>query len=870
MPPKKAPRNLINVAVMTAVHGPLSYGVPESMHVRPGQRVLVQLATRKVLGVALEPVARMAPGIKVRDILRVVDPEPILSPELLTLGLWIAEYYLAPVGEVFRAMLPLRAESRRTRWVQITEKGRTKLEELTGSLLDESRGGEEASLLSYLVAAAASTGRSAQHRRNGPQGNGASKTRVPFPNRRHHGLAGASFEAVGRKFSASSPDLIDRAIAKGWIRVSEIEHEPPKTLAVRLAGSTLSLGVQGPIPQRSVRLSPVAQRIVETLRQQGPVSDHRQLLKSARASLAHLEKLNNAGVLEITVGSPNREPRPSKLEPEEGEAGGPSEPALRELTTGQAAVMAELSSRLSSGDFSVVLLHGITASGKTEIYLRLIAQCLGRGRTALLLVPEIALTPGVQSEFKARFGHHVAVLHSGLGGSERDEEWRRAWRGDARVVLGTRSAVFAPLPDLGLVVVDEEHEASYKQEEMPRYHGRDVAVVRARLSKALVVLGSATPSLESYSNAQQAKYAMATLQERVGGRPLAAVEIVDMREEFRQTFTKIPISRRLKVEIEAQLAAKAQTMIVLNRRGYSWFLLCRACGETQRCVNCSISLTYHRREHRLICHYCGYSATVPSRCPECDSEYLYYVGEGTEKIEDKLAELFPGARVARLDRDIARRAGQYQRLLSDFRQGKIDILVGTQLIAKGHDFPGVTLVGVVSADHGLALPDFRAAERTFQLLTQAAGRAGRGEAPGRVLVQTFYPEHYAIRLAADQNYGGFFYKEMHFRRMMHYPPVTALANVIAQDRTLEEAARVANEIGRFFAAAVGESPTMKILGPTPAPLAKLKGRFRIQFLLKAKSRAQLNAILRHLVDHCERERIYRRSVMIDVDPVSIM
>ena len=868
MPAKKAPKNLINVAVMAAVRGPLTYCVPESMQVHPGQRVLVQLAARKVLGVALEPVARMAPGVNVRDILRVVDPEPILSPELLTLGLWIAEYYLAPVGEVFRAMLPLRAESSRTRRLQITEKGRTKLEELTASLLDESRGGEEAALLSYLTAPVASTDSSAQHSHNGPKGNGVCTMPGPFSKRSYHGLAGASFEAVRRKFSASSPDLIDRAIAKGWIRVSEIERERPKTLTVRLAGSASSAGVQGPIPERSLRLSPVAQRILETLRQQGPVSDHRQLLKSARARLAHLEKLKDVGLLELVPGS-SGEPRHSKLGLEE-EAGSPLEPALRELTTGQAAVMAELSSRLRGGNFSVVLLYGITASGKTEIYLRLIAQCLEQGRTALLLVPEIALTPGVEAQFRARFGHRVSLLHSSLTKLERDVEWRRAWRGEARIVLGTRSAVFAPLPDLGLVVVDEEHEASYKQEETPRYHGRDVAVVRARLSKALVVLGSATPSLESYSNAEQGKYGLATLEERVGGRPLASVEIVDMREEFRQTFTKIPISRRLKAEIEAQLAAKAQTMILLNRRGYSWFLLCRACGETQRCVNCSISLTYHRGEHRLICHYCGYSAAVPQRCPHCASDYLYYVGEGTEKIEDKLAELFPGARVARLDRDIARRAGEYQRLLSDFRQGRIDILVGTQLIAKGHDFPGVTLVGVVSADHGLALPDFRAAERTFQLLTQAAGRAGRGEAPGRVLVQTFYPEHYAIRLAADQNYGGFFSKEMRFRRMMHYPPVTALANVIAQDTTLEQAARVANEIGKFFAAAVGESPTMKILGPTPAPLAKLQGRFRIQFLLKAKSRAQLNAILRRLVDHCERERISRRSVMIDVDPVSIM
>ncbi len=881
MPRNKHPKNLVNVAVMAAIRGPLTYSVPESMQVRAGQRVLVPLATRKLMGVALEPLARMAPGVKVRDVVRVVDPEPILSPELLTLGLWMAGYYLVPVGEVFRAMMPLRAELRRTRWLQITEKGRKRLEELTASLLEESRGGEEAGLLSYVAEAGAPVAHSgpahaapaegrANRAHNRRKRDGTSAGLGRFANRPYSELSGVSLEAARRKFT--SPGLIDLAIAGGWIGAFEIERERRKVLAVRLADSASSAVVQGPIPERPLRLSPVAQRIVETLRQQGPVSDHRELIKSARASFAHLQKLSEAGWLEITPQSSKFETRKSELGLEDAEDGGAvsAESALRELTAGQATAMGELASRLAKGEFGVVLLHGITASGKTEVYLRLIAQCLERGRTALLLVPEIALTPGVQAQFQARFGHRVAVLHSGLGEAERDEEWRRAWHGEARVVLGTRSAVFAPLPDLGLVIVDEEHESSYKQEETPRYHGRDVAVVRARLSKALVVLGSATPSLESYWNAQQGKYGLATLEERVRGRPLATVEIVNMREEFRQTFTKIPISRRLKAEIEAQLAGGAQTMILLNRRGYSWFLLCRACGQTQRCVNCSISLTYHRREHRLICHYCGYSAAVPSRCPECHSEYLYYVGEGTEKIEDKLAELFPGARVARLDRDIARRAGQYQRLLSDFRQGKIDILVGTQLIAKGHDFPGVTLVGVVSADHGLALPDFRAAERTFQLLTQAAGRAGRGDAPGRVLVQTFYPEHYAIRLAADQNYSGFFSKEMRFRHMMHYPPVTALANVIAQDTTLERAARVANEIGRFFAAAVGESRSMKILGPTPAPLAKLKGRFRIQFLLKANSRAQLNAVLRRLVDHCEQERISPRSVVIDVDPASIM
>jgi primosomal protein N' (replication factor Y) len=540
------------------------------------------------------------------------------------------------------------------------------------------------------------------------------------------------------------------------------------------------------------------------------------------------------------------------------------------LTAAQSAVLNELSSRLDGGGFSAVLLHGVTGSGKTEVYLHLIARCLERGRSALMMVPEIALTPAMQYLFFSRFSEQVALLHSGLTERERDDAWWRVRRGQAKVVLGTRSAVFAPLANLGVVIVDEEHDSSYKQDGTPRYHGRDVAVVRAQFSGAVALLGSATPSLESYWNARAGKYHLLKLEERIAGRKLAAVEVVDMRQEFRETHTQVPFSRKLREEIEAQIRDSAQTMLLLNRRGYSWFLLCRSCGQTQRCVNCSVSLTYHRREHRLICHYCGYSTAVPSVCPACGSEYLHYVGEGTEKLEQKLAELFPGARVARLDRDVARRRSEFLRVLADFRQGRIDILVGTQLIAKGHDFHGVTLVGVVSADIGLGLPDFRAAERTFQLVTQVAGRAGRGNAPGRVLVQTFFPDHYAIRLAAEQNYDGFFSKEMGFRRMMHYPPITALANLVAQHEKLERATLVAQEIGEFFNRVEGQFPTVKILGPGPAPLAKVERRYRIQFLLKSGSRATLHALLKQLLQHCAQSGIQPREVMVDVDPVSIM
>ncbi len=807
---------------MAALRNTLTYLVPDSMSVQPGQRVQVPLATRKATGIVLRSGSTLPPGIQARPILRVLDDEPVLSPELLDLGLWIADYYVAPLGEVFRAMLPLRSGTRRARTVRLSAKGQQRLQEINEA--KEESAAPESDLLSYLA------------------------TR-----------GSASVQGLRQKFS----EALLQALDKKWLVVEEVERE-------RTQRQVYAVRVAGPVPEKPLRLSPVAKRILEVLGAEGTVGDHRELLQTARADLAALKRLSASGLIEMELTTAERR---SALQAQEAPASGDEwaqADASLVLTSAQSTVLDDLSKQLESRQFQTVLLHGVTGSGKTEVYLRLIARCLELGRTALALVPEIALTPSVQAQFLARFGQKVALLHSALSENERHEEWWRVRRGEAQVVLGTRSAIFAPLANLGLVIVDEEHDTSYKQEERPRYHGRDVAVVRARLAGALAVLGSATPSLESYWNAREGKYRLALLPERVEGRKLADVEIVDMRQEFRETHTSVPVSRRLHQEIEAQISNQKQTMILLNRRGYSWFLLCRSCGQTQRCVNCSISLTYHRREHRLICHYCGYSAPVPARCPNCDSEHLHYVGEGTEKVEKKFAELFPGARVARLDRDVARRQGQFQRILDDFRRGKIDLLVGTQMIAKGHDFPGVTLVGVVSADIGLGLPDFRSAERTFQLLTQAAGRAGRGESPGRVLVQTFFPDHYAIRLAADQKYEVFFEKEMRFRRMMHYPPVTALANVIAQGSKLEQAARVAKHVGDFLIPLESSTEGLKISGPTPAPLAKLEGRFRIQFLMKCTSRARLSNILQRLADYTDQQGIPQRSLMIDMDPANIM
>jgi primosomal protein N' (replication factor Y) len=807
---------------MAAIRNTLTYLVPDSFTVQPGQRVQVPLATRKATGIVLRAGSTLPPGIQPRPILRVLDTEPVLTPELLELGLWIADYYVAPIGEVFRAMLPLRSTTRRTRSIRLSALGQRKLQEINAQTGEPA--GPAGDLLNYLAM-----------------------------------RGSASLQVLRQKFS----EAFLQALKEKLLVVDEVERERTQrqVYAVRLAG---------PVPEKPLRLSPAAKRILEALEGEGAAGDHRELLQTARADLAALKKLSASGLVELELSKALPHAGADRLSALQPGDTAPEAAAPLVLTPAQSTVLDDLTRQLECGQFQTTLLHGVTASGKTEIYLRLIARCLQRGRTALMLVPEIALTPSAQTQFLARFGSKVALLHSALSENERHEEWWRIRRGEAPVVLGTRSAIFAPLANLGVVIIDEEHDTSYKQEETPRYNGRDVAVVRARLAGALALLGSATPSLESYWNAREGKYRLAVLPERVEGRKLAEVEIVDMRQEFRETHTQVPVSRRLHQEIETQLVNRQQTMILLNRRGYSWFLLCRSCGQTERCVNCSISLTYHRREHRLICHYCGYSAPVPARCPNCQSEHLHYVGEGTEKVEKKFAELFPGARVARLDRDVARRQGQFQRILEEFRRGKIDLLVGTQLIAKGHDFPGVTLVGVVSADIGLGLPDFRSAERTFQLLTQAAGRAGRGEIPGRVLVQTFFPDHYAIRMAAEQNYEAFFHKEMCFRRMMHYPPVTALANVIAHGAKLEQAAQVAKHVGNFLIPLEKQTEGLKILGPTPAPLAKLQGRFRIQFLMKCTSRARLSTILRRLADYLDQQGIPQRSLMIDMDPMNIM
>jgi primosomal protein N' (replication factor Y) (superfamily II helicase) len=540
----------------------------------------------------------------------------------------------------------------------------------------------------------------------------------------------------------------------------------------------------------------------------------------------------------------------------------------RPLTREQESAVTRLRAFVDDRRFKVALLHGVTGSGKTEIYVRLAMHVRDAGRRTLMLVPEIALTPVVTSLFREAFGARVAIQHSGLSDGERHDQWQRIRRGEVDVVVGTRSAVFAPLEHVGAVIVDEEHDGSYKQEESPRYNGRDVAIVRGQRADALVVLGSATPSMESYQNAVSGRYERIVLERRVLDRPLAAVTVIDMREEYAHRGPDVVISRALADALTTRIERNEQALILLNRRGFATAVFCRQCTATMDCPNCSVSLVVHGDgpSRRARCHYCNYTIRVPAACPKCAGPYLEQAGFGTERVEAEVRRVAPAARVARLDRDAIRRKGALTSILSKFRSGEIDVLVGTQMIAKGHDFPRVTLVGVVSADVGLGLADFRSSERTFQLLTQVVGRAGRGDEPGEALVQTIYPDHYSIQLAREQNFGAFFEKEIAFRKAMRYPPLVSMINTIVRSRTFGGAMDDAGDLVQRLRTRADKAG-LRILGPAPAPLGRLRGEYRTQVLIKGTNRRTMREAL---LDVLATRPDLERRVIVDVDPVSVL
>jgi len=750
---------------------------------------------------------RPAPSADIKEVIDLFDSVPFLPDDIVRLATWVAEYYACGIGEAIAAAMPPRAWVESERHAAITEQGHARM------LTERGLRREVLERLADGPARAASlTGSS----RGG-----------------HAALLALERDAL---VTLTKP-LKGSASAFRSVRVASITAQGLEESSVRL----------GERQREALELLKSAPDGIETAQLAERGISAQSLSSLARLGLIGLSRRRiDRDPFEQAVTMP--EPRPEPLQ----------------LTADQHHALRDLSSLRARGGFQSALLHGVTGSGKTELYLRLAAQVREEGKGVLLLVPEIALTPAVAGAFRRTFGSGVAIQHSGLSDGERHDQWHRIRSGDVKVVVGTRSAVFAPVQSLGLIIVDEEHDGSYKQEESPRYNGRDVAVMRARQAGALVVLGSATPSMESYQNALTGRYTLVTLHKRVLDRPLAAVQIVDMRAEYAAAGPDVVLSAALVEALRARLAEREQAIVLLNRRGFATAVFCRQCAATLECPNCSITLTVHRAAKRARCHYCNYSMGLPKVCANCAGPYLEQIGFGTERIEAEIQATFPEARVARVDRDTVRKRGAIAALLARFGAGEIDILVGTQMIAKGHDFPRVTLVGVISADVGLGLADFRAAERTFQLLTQVAGRAGRGEIQGQAVVQTLYPDHYSIRHACRQDYRAFFDEEIRFRQAMRYPPSVALVNVVIKGRTLQAAMQDCGEIVR--ALRWGGEP-YRVLGPATAPLSRLKGEHRAQFFIKGTHRPAMREALQKVLE--TRPEIRRRTI-VDVDPMSVL
>ncbi len=806
------------VALPVPLRSVFSYGVPDALDDKDlvGRRVLVPFRSRPMVGVALAVTNSAPDGIRIRQIAALLDSVPALPPKLIALGHWISRYYLAPVGEAFRAMLPPEIELRHDRAYWLSAAGRAYFDDLAGS---DERTDVEAAELEFLRRFC-----------------DADSAETAIPSAQIKRMKGGESAA-------------EKLVQLGYLSAREMVRRRKTRMQKIVAWNPEATEPAANTAEGKLREVLTARR--------GPMPWN-WLVKQAGVSRSALQRLEKGGRLQTWEETITAEEDPWDTD---------FTPPANILNPEQKKALEEIWLWLVAGKFEAALLHGVTGSGKTEVYLGSIEAALSRGKTAIVLVPEIALTLWVGRLVRARFGEQVAVLHSGLPDTERAREWWRVRRGEAKIAVGTRSAVFAPLENLGLIIVDEEQETSYKQEETPRYHGRDTAVYRARLEGAVVLLGSATPSLETYHNARAGKYHLLELTSRVADRPLADVRVVDLRQEFKRAHKAGPVSESLRAAIALRLEEKTQAMVLINRRGYSWSSLCRSCGAFVQCLNCSIALTYHKNRQRLECHYCGYSIKPAKQCTKCKSEYMYFVGDGAERVEEYLRETFVRARISRLDRDTVRSKREFQKVLGDFAKGNVDVLVGTQMVAKGHDFQRVTLVGVVAADLALGRPDFRAAEKTFQLLTQVAGRAGRGELSGEVLVETHYPEHYAIQYAAQQDYLSFFEKEAHFRRMLHYPPFTALASILVRDRKIENAIRWSRALAEYFAPF--ENRGIKILGPAAAPLARLKKEYRFQFLLKSPQRSALSKALRGALDFCKAKEIPEMAVIVDVDPVSL-
>jgi primosomal protein N' (replication factor Y) len=807
---------LIDVAVPMPVQRTYTYRVPRELDgaVKVGMRVLVPFNRRQVTAYVLGPGTPLPKDIAVKPIVDVLDSEPLFPGRMVPFLRWTAEYYLHPIGEVIQAALPGGLTVEEQTLYKLTDAGR---QALTQMGLD------------------AATARMLR-----------------------------SMDSSGRRFAQlcrESEKDFSRARLNNWVGKGWVAHHT--ALRTERIGPKIQRYVAlGPVEKKGARLSPQRLRLIEYLEAHGPqpVTALKAVAPTAPSLVRAMARDSQVVIEERTV---YRDPLGSPIPPDRAP----------ELTLEQRTAVETMGRALGKG-FQAFLLFGVTGSGKTEVYLQLAADALGQGRAVIVLVPEIALISQMERAFRARFGERIALLHSGLSNGERYDQWRRISQGEIRIAIGARSAVFAPFERIGLIIVDEEHDDSYKQEGTLRYNARDLAVVRARMDDGLAVLGSATPSVQSAYNVHLGKYRQISLLERVDQRELPEITVQDLAQFREEQGIRRFLTPPLLAAMKATLNRGEQVLLFLNRRGFASALVCAACGQPLRCDRCDISLTYHRQINAYLCHHCGFSRSGSSRCNRCGSSRIKRLGVGTEKLEAEIQKRFPQARIARMDRDTTRRKGQMVKILKALRERSIDILVGTQMVAKGHDYPHITLVGIICADLSLSMPDFRAGERTFQVLAQVAGRAGRGQTPGHVILQTYNPGHFSIEAARHQDYSAFYRQEIEFRKALGYPPFARMVQLRISGRDKKRTSVHARRLGDQCRQMLQGGPAyagLDILGPIEAPLVRIADQFRWQLLVKGGKVNQLHAFVRELLyGPLAPAKVPDVSLAVDVDPLFLM
>ncbi|PLT30117.1 primosomal protein N' [Peribacillus deserti] len=784
------------------------YKIPEKWVsvIKPGMRVIVPFGPRKVQGF-VSHLKEESEHSRLKYLEEPMDLEPVLNPELLKLGDWLTEETLCYKISAFQVMIPAALKAKYEKYIKVSDD--VQEEALSGEIGDLFKG----------------------------------RDRIDWKT----------------ALNSGSPSKIQNEIMKGNLEVVYQVKNKLNKKRIKYVERSISLEeiekYAAALPQNASKQKAACDFFIS---HSGEIT-LRELINQTGTTASSVKSLVEKKVLREYEKEIYRDPFENRVFTQ-------TKPFV--LTAEQEEALRPINDSINTGSDGTFLLYGITGSGKTEIYLQAIDNVIKHGKEAIMLVPEISLTPQMVQRFKGRFGNKVAVMHSGLSVGEKYDEWRKIQRKEVKVVVGARSAIFAPFENLGIIIIDEEHETSYKQEENPRYHARDVAVKRGQYHGCPVVLGSATPSLETFARAQKNVYTLLTLRNRLNSSILPKVDIVDMREELRGG-NRSMFSKMLFEKLTERLEKKEQTVLFLNRRGHSSFVMCRDCGNVMNCPHCDISLTYHRSSHQLKCHYCGFEVPMPSHCPECQSDYIRFFGTGTQKVEEELGKILPQARVIRMDVDTTGKKGSHEKLLTAFQEGQADILLGTQMIAKGLDFPNITLVGVLTADTMLHLPDFRASEKTFQLLTQVSGRAGRHKLPGEVVIQTYTPEHYSIELSGQQDYDTFYAQEMRLRKFNKYPPFYFLALVTVSHEDLMKTVSVTEKITKYLSS--GLSPESVVLGPAASPISRVNDRYRYQCLIKYKREPELKRMLKRIVEHYQKESNQNGlQISVDLNPHMLM